>query len=57
MYQFVSWEFMTTKLLMFRCIRLWSVTVNESSLGKIGHEEVGSLHCEMRQSIDLYELV
>ena len=48
---------MTTKLLMFRCIRLWSVTANESSLGKIGHEEVGSLHCEMRQSIDLYELV
>ena len=48
---------MTTKLLMFRCISLWSVIANESSRGKIGHGEVGSLHCEMRQSIDLYELV
>ena len=38
-------------------LRLLSVIANESSLGKIGHEEVGSLHCEMRQSIDLYELV
>ena len=37
--------------------RLWSVIANESSLGKIGHKEVGSLNCEIRHSVDLYELV
>ena len=30
-YRYVSREFMTTELLTFRCIRLWSITSNVSS--------------------------
>ena len=31
----------------------WSVISNESSFGKIGHNEIGSLNCKIRHSIDL----
>lgn len=38
-------------------LSLWSVISNESSFGKIGHEETGSLHCEIRRRIDLYKFI
>ena len=38
-------------------LSLWSVISNESSFSKIGHKEIGSLNCEIRHSIDLYELL
>lgn len=38
-------------------LSLLSVIPNESSQGKIGHVEVGSLNREIRHSIDLYKLV